>query len=191
MTTKATFVILSIVALALIISGVVFGLLHESSKGKGLEPGQQPTTTATAKPTASVTSIPTAKATDTISGGCVPGDCWTTYTDFGSTSLEVKCGECWDGDKFYYYGDFIYEDEPDRGYSNLRNPSYEELMAFLEVDKTDEIPANPPEFVCHHFSLTLRENANKQGLRCACVIVEWVPVEGGYGLNYVHAMSAL
>lgn len=104
--------------------------------------------------------------------------------------MRIKCGECWEGDLFTYVGEFIYEDEPDRGYQNLRNPSFAELIDFLAADKTNEIPYSVPDFMCHHYSLTLRENANKQGLRCAFVEVAYVPVEGGVGVNYAHAIVA-
>ncbi|MFA5366976.1 MAG: hypothetical protein WC333_03785, partial [Dehalococcoidia bacterium] len=91
--------------------------------------------------------------------------------------MTIKCGTCWEKDTFTYTGEFIYEDEPDRGYRNLRNPSYDELMDFLASDKTDEIPYSSPDFMCYHYSLTLRENANQQGLRCAFLHVYYVPVD--------------
>ena len=201
MTSKAFYMILAIAATCLIASGVVLGLSHDSTGVKDWEFNSQhsptvdttllPTTTATMQPTATEMSAKSAtpENPEEIGGGCSPSDCHISYQDFGS-SMRIRCGECWDGDTFHYYGEFIYEDEPDRGYHNLRNPSYEELMDFLEADKTDEIPADPPHFVCQHFSLTLRENANRQGLRCACVIPAWVPMEGGAGKNDEHAMSA-
>lgn len=183
---------------------LLLGIVLMSGVACGKDGGVSPTPTPT--PTASATLLPTSTATpqptateppaesatpeepEKLGGGCFGGGSYISFPDYGS-NLTIKCGECWIGDTFYYYGDFIYEDEPDRGYHNLRNPSYDELMAFLESDKTDEIP-HTPDFKCQQFSLTLRERANEQGLRCACVLVYWVPVEGGAGLNYTHALSA-
>lgn len=112
-----------------------------------------------------------------------------SFGDLGS-SMTIKCGTCWEKDTFIYTGEFIYEDEPDRGYHNLRNPSYDELMNFLASDKTDEVPYSVPDFMCHHYSVTLRENANQQGLRCACVNVYYVPADTRKGVNYEHTVVA-
>lgn len=149
-----------------------------------------PTPTSTPMPTATPTPIssPTPEGPERV-GGCGTENCTLSFEDIGS-SMRIKCGECWEGDLFTYVGEFIYEDEPDRGYYNLTDPSFTELMDFLADDKTDEIPYSRPDFMCHHFSLTLRENANKQGLRCAWVEVGSVPAEGGMGLNYAHAITA-
>lgn len=80
---------------------------------------------------------------------------------------------------------------PDK--STLRNPSWEELWAFLLMDKTDELEYVYPTFVCHDFATTLQANAKKAGWRCAMVTVwlvgypDWfdygIPSRTGHALN--------
>lgn len=154
-----------------------------------------PTATSTTMPTPTATPTPSPTPTETpsysedIVGDCYGDDCHMSFGDLGS-SMTIKCGTCWEKDTFIYTGEFIYEDEPDRGYHNLRNPSYDELMNFLASDKTDEVPYSVPDFMCHHYSVTLRENANQQGLRCACVNVYYVPADTRKGVNYEHTVVA-
>jgi hypothetical protein len=62
-------------------------------------------------------------------------------------------------------------------------------MTFLASDKTDEIPYSYPNFVCHNFSVTLREDANKQGFRCAIAQVYYVPIKNDQEVFYAHAFN--
>jgi len=76
---------------------------------------------------------------------------------------------------------------------NLRNPSWEELKAFLWNDKTDEMTYVFPTTVCEDFAKTLQSNAKNAGLRCAFVGVrlngylDWmhygIPSNTGHALN--------
>ena len=153
------------------------------------------TSTPTPVPTSSPTIIPTPtsiptpmpilESTNGSDDEC--GDGCTMGFESEGSSMRIKCNLCFEDDVLKYVGDFIYEDEPDRGYHNLRNPSYAELMDFLAADKTDEIPYSRPDFMCFHYSVTLRENANKQGFRCATVIEYYVPIEGD---QYQHAHAS-
>jgi len=75
----------------------------------------------------------------------------------------------------------------------LRNPSWEELKAFLWEDKTDQLEYVFPTFVCHDFAKTLQASAKEAGWRCAYVCVQlegypdWfdygIPSNTGHGLN--------
>lgn len=75
----------------------------------------------------------------------------------------------------------------------LRNPSWEELEAFLWEDNTDQLEYVFPTFVCGDFAITLQSNAKKAGLRCAYVHVklkgypDWynygIPSNTGHGIN--------
>ena len=158
-------------------------------------PTTSPTPLLTPTPSPLPTATPTPFLAPTNSATPIPwpnkcgSPCCMGFEDLGS-SMVIPCGTHWDGDVFSYNGSFIYDDEPYRGYGNLRDPSYAELTDFLAADKTDEIPYSRPDFMCQHFSLTLRENANKQGWRCAYVEIDSVPIEGGYGINYAHAIVA-
>jgi hypothetical protein len=51
-----------------------------------------------------------------------------------------------------------------------KNPTWEELLAFLKEDTTDEIEYTST-FVCADFAETLHNNAEKKGIRCGFVTV--------------------
>ncbi|MFA5056091.1 MAG: hypothetical protein WC562_07975 [Dehalococcoidia bacterium] len=157
-----------------------------------------PTPTATPIPTQTFTPTPTPTPIATSTSAPTPTPvpwspdlcgsyCCKTF-EFAGSSMVMACGVSWEDNVFVYSGEFIYEDEPDRGYRNLRDPSYAELIGFLATDKTNEITYSFPDFVCLQFSLTLRENANKQGWRCAFVETNSVLI-GSSGYNS-HAISA-
>ncbi|MFN3621280.1 MAG: hypothetical protein ACK4TI_00120 [Nitrososphaerales archaeon] len=55
----------------------------------------------------------------------------------------------------------------------LRNPSWQELVAFLKEDKTDAFIYRAGEFDCSGFAITLRDHAIAQGFRCAYIEVEF------------------
>jgi hypothetical protein len=78
--------------------------------------------------------------------------------------------------------------------SNLRDPSWTELKAFLLSDKTDEIKYVYPTFVCDNFASTLQSNAKKAGWRCAKVEVRLSGYPDWYKLgipsNTGHACNA-
>lgn len=100
-------------------------------------------------------------------------------------------------------GQFVWEDTRRRDQSDLRNPTYQDLLDFLAEDKTNEIPyveyvmgELPPKadgstsgsyivegFVCQDFAVTLQENANKQRLRCAVLFIHWEPGDRAHALN--------
>lgn len=75
----------------------------------------------------------------------------------------------------------------------LRNPTWEELVAFLWNDSTDQLAYIYPTFVCEDFARTLQSNAKKAGWRCALLSVylegypDWfnygIPSNTGHGLN--------
>jgi len=57
------------------------------------------------------------------------------------------------------------------GYA-LRDPTYEEAVAFMEEDKTSDNEYNDDDYgvyVCSHFSRDVCNNAEVEGLRCAIV----------------------
>lgn len=95
----------------------------------------------------------------------------------------------------FHSGQLVYEDTGDRGYSNLQNPTYQELLDFLAKDKTEEIPyvdyviEDLPlkadgstagtyvveGFICQDFATLLQENANNTGWRAAVLFLNWYP----------------
>jgi hypothetical protein len=50
---------------------------------------------------------------------------------------------------------------------------YNDVKAFLVIDKTDELGYTPDVFDCKSFASTLKYNANKQGMLCAVVITDY------------------
>ncbi|MFC2034119.1 hypothetical protein ACFLTT_01760 [Chloroflexota bacterium] len=66
--------------------------------------------------------------------------------------------------------------------STLVNPSWAELKAFIEHDKTDELTYIKGKFDCDGFAITLRDNAWKNGYRCAYVQMSFGNEEG-HSLN--------
>ena len=81
----------------------------------------------------------------------------TVFTELGGTKVFL----------LGFDSTFIYEEEPNRGYTGLQNPTYQELLDFLAQDKTDQHKAIRPTFMCQHFAEMLQKNANEAGWRCA------------------------
>jgi len=67
--------------------------------------------------------------------------------------------------------------------SALRNPTWSELEAFLLQDTTDAIAYVADEFDCSGFAITLRDNASRQGFRCAFVSIGFGEGAIGHALN--------
>jgi len=56
----------------------------------------------------------------------------------------------------------------------LQNPTAAALMAFLEADDTDKIPYDATGFDCDGFSITVRDNAAKLGIRGGFVDIQYL-----------------
>ncbi|MFC2003551.1 hypothetical protein ACFLV4_06395 [Chloroflexota bacterium] len=67
--------------------------------------------------------------------------------------------------------------------ATLRNPSWAELKAFLDLDDTDSLTYDEDTFDCSGFAITLRDRAWKYGLRCAYVKVRFMEEAIGHTLN--------
>jgi hypothetical protein len=75
------------------------------------------------------------------------------------------------------------ENNPD-----AKNPSWEELKAFLLKDKTDVIEYDFDKFVCADFAEMVHNNAEEAGIRAAFVSIwlgpcAYYPTSGGHALN--------
>jgi len=72
-----------------------------------------------------------------------------------------------------------YDDGLEAGFGHghtLRDPTYEEAIAFLKEDRTDEneyIMGSYGIYVCTHFTRDVCNSAEKAGLRCAAVILRY------------------
>lgn len=65
---------------------------------------------------------------------------------------------------------------------DAKNPTWEELLLFLQQDTTNQIPYSYSSFVCADYAETLHNNAEKADIRVAYVSVELSDVE--------HALNA-
>jgi len=65
---------------------------------------------------------------------------------------------------------------------NLRNPTYQEMKAFLAQDTTDSKTYIKDEYNCSDFSAQVNNNAEAQGIRCAIVDIFYPE---GYGHSIV------
>lgn len=63
-----------------------------------------------------------------------------------------------------------------------RNPTYAEVIAFLALDKTDEIPYTEM-FKCPSYGAVVHNNAEALGIRCAYVHVSFQGEEFGHCCN--------
>lgn len=85
-------------------------------------------------------------------------------------------------------GQDSYEAYPDgtpaniTNYQNVHNPTMDELKAFLKADQTEE-HVYSDSYVCMNFAVTLHNNAEAQGIRCAYVSIEGTSPHG-------HALNA-
>lgn len=61
---------------------------------------------------------------------------------------------------------------------HARNPSYEELVDFLNHDNTETLPYRPGEFVCADFAQVLHNRAEKYGIRAGWVALDFTEGEG-------------
>jgi hypothetical protein len=63
---------------------------------------------------------------------------------------------------------------------NAKNPTWEQLLSFLETDNTDKMTYVPGSFVCIDFAEMVYNNAERSGIRCGLVVL--------YGIR--HACNA-
>ena len=64
-----------------------------------------------------------------------------------------------------------------------RDPSWDQLKAFLADDKTDESDYVPGDFVCGSFAQYVHNNAEKAGIRAAWVAIDLANKPIGHALN--------
>jgi hypothetical protein len=70
-------------------------------------------------------------------------------------------------------------------YNNMsaKDPSYEELKAFLKADLTDSIPYDVDSFVCSDCAEAVHNNAEAAGIRAAYVSVYFYEKDRGHACN--------
>ena len=60
----------------------------------------------------------------------------------------------------------------------LRDPSYQEMKAFLKQDETSEQEYLRNEYICVDFAANVKANAAEEGIRCAYVVIEYLGITG-------------
>ena len=82
---------------------------------------------------------------------------------------------------FNAYSSHIQHDDL-KNYDN-RNPTYQEVIAFLNNDKTDLLPYVVGEFTCRDFAMNIYNNAKDIGLKCGRCSVMFKNESRGHGCN--------
>lgn len=85
------------------------------------------------------------------------------------------------------------------GRYELHDPAYSELAAFIAEDETDKNTYDSDTFNCQHFTQTVNDNAESQGIRCAVVVIYFEETNTGHmivgfnttdqGMVYVEPQS--
>ncbi len=57
---------------------------------------------------------------------------------------------------------------------NLRNPTYDEALDFMERDQTNKREYHEAAYTCSDFATEFNNNAEAEGLRCAYVYIEYI-----------------
>lgn len=66
---------------------------------------------------------------------------------------------------------------------SAKDPSYEELKAFLKADLTDSVPYDVDSFVCSDYAEAVHNNAEKSGIKAAYVSVYFYERDKGHACN--------
>jgi hypothetical protein len=65
---------------------------------------------------------------------------------------------------------------------SLHDPTYNEVLNFIENDKTNEKNYIEDVFDCEQFSQQVNANAENIGIRCAYVIIYFYDTDAGHGI---------
>jgi hypothetical protein len=68
-------------------------------------------------------------------------------------------------------------------YDNAINPSYGQLLTFLEADKTEEHPYIDGQYICVDFAKTLHDNAERSGIKAAFIGCDFSDKSIGHAFN--------
>jgi hypothetical protein len=64
-----------------------------------------------------------------------------------------------------------------------QDPTYSQLISFLQNDTTDQIPYTPNEFVCGEYAVLIHDNAESQGIRAGVVNIRFQNETVGHAIN--------
>jgi len=74
-------------------------------------------------------------------------------------------------------------------YSYAKDPTLEELIAFLKKDDTDDHLYRIDSFVCSNFAELLHNNAEKAGIKAAFVVIEFSNTSTPHALNAFNTID--
>jgi len=66
------------------------------------------------------------------------------------------------------------------GYT-IKDPTYKQMMSFIEKDKTDRKHYIEDEYICQNFAMDVCNHADEEGVRCAYVSL-WFPDGRGHAI---------
>lgn len=72
---------------------------------------------------------------------------------------------------------------------NAVNPTYDQLLTFLESDQTDKLQYIPGKFVCSNFAETLQHNATKAGYKCGWVAIDFIGGLPSHSCNVFYTVD--
>lgn len=72
---------------------------------------------------------------------------------------------------------------------SVRNPTWEELKAFILMDNTDQLPYVEGVRICGDFAELLHNNAEKQGIRSGMIAVFFEGKEVGHAFNVFYTVD--
>lgn len=116
----------------------------------------------------------------------------STQTVLTSTRAEVEATKEELADLYVSYEGLI----TGHGYT-INDPTYRQMMNFIEKDKTDRERYIEDEYVCEDFAMDVCNNAEEEGIRCAYVTIHY-PQDGhaivafntiDKGLIYIESQS--
>ncbi|AKB85878.1 hypothetical protein [Methanococcoides methylutens] len=68
-------------------------------------------------------------------------------------------------------------------YINSTDPTWDELILFIQEDETDQICFDDDSFVCADYAEMLHDNAEKEGIKAAYVSIQFKDKDTGHAIN--------
>jgi hypothetical protein len=73
--------------------------------------------------------------------------------------------------------------------SSAKDPSYEELMDFLETDDTVNNKYDKPNFTCADFAVEMQSHAESEGIQCGYASFSFMGKESGHAVDVFNTVD--
>lgn len=73
--------------------------------------------------------------------------------------------------------------------ASARNPTFNQVAAFLVVDDTDKLKYTTGKFVCSNFAERLQNNAENVGITCGWVAINFEDDHAGHSCNVFNTVD--